>query len=183
MHATRAKVWAPHGTYLRLPSWDDHGKWTVYMMLDPRTGETLTHVAAKWNQNEFITLLEKVAGRYPDVPVRLVLDNGIIHYTKAVRAWLQQHENIQITPLPIYCSELNPVESVWRQLRRSVTDNHTFKTMTALWDAINTWLAGCKSCPLSVLRYARINPSQPQIHLQLKPAVATAPNGARLYPL
>ena len=160
MHATRAKVWAPRRTYLRIPSWDHHGKWTVYLMLNPRTGDTLSHVGLKWNQTEFLTLLEKVAAR----------------------AWLEKQRNITIIPLPSYCSSLNAVESVWRQLRRSVTNVHTFKTMQALHAALETWLQHCAAFPLEALQYARLNASRPQIHLQVKAPHTKAASGARLCP-
>nr|WP_255579221.1 transposase [Deinococcus sp. RIT780] len=73
-------------------------------------------------------VLRHVAGE-----VVVVLDRAMIHRSKAVQAFVQQHERLSLVYLPPYAPELNPIELIWADLKRvgpqdSVELNHAAST-------------------------------------------------------
>jgi transposase len=55
-------------------------------------------------------------------PVVLVWDNLNTHVSKAMRALVAARDWLTVFQLPPYASELNPVESVWALLKRSLAN-------------------------------------------------------------
>lgn len=180
MHATRARMWARRGIYPRLPSWDHHGKWTVYGAVDVRTGEFQSVVAAEWNNEMLRGLLEQIVSEWGEEGLLIVWDNGRIHHAKAVQTWFEAHPGVRLWCLPPYCSELDPVEMIWRQLRRAVTDNHIFTAMDELKAVLEDWLQRASQQPRSVFAMMGIDPTAPEIRLQMDRPHRDCPNGLRL---
>jgi putative transposase len=55
-------------------------------------------------------------------PIVLVWDNLNTHVSKAMRALVAARDWLTVFQLPPYASELNPVESVWSHLKRSLAN-------------------------------------------------------------
>lgn len=88
-----------------------------------------------------------------DHPIVVVVDNFRIHQAKAVKAWLQQHRSeIRLYFLPTYAPRLNPIERVWRHVRRNVTDNYFFRTMNRLMAALAAFLYEMAESPSVILQ-------------------------------
>ena len=65
---------------------------------------------------EFMKRLVKDAGR----KVILILDNLRVHYSKPVKAWLENKEKIEVFHLLAYPPELNPAEYLNNDLKSAV---------------------------------------------------------------
>ena len=52
---------------------------------------------------------------------------------------------------PTYSPKLNPVELIWRYLRRIVTHNHLYASMTELLEVVETSFQDLIACPTHVL--------------------------------
>jgi transposase len=67
-------------------------------------------------------------------PIVLVWDNLNTHVSKAMRALVAARDWLTVFQLPAYASELNPVESVWSHLKRSLANlvKHDIAQLTAL---------------------------------------------------
>jgi transposase len=65
-------------------------------------------------------------------PVVLVWDNLNTHVSKAMRELVAARDWLTAFQLPPYASELNPVESVWAVLKRSLANlaKRTFSELT-----------------------------------------------------
>ena len=86
-------------------------------------------------------------------PIVVVVDNFRIHTAQAVRAWLQaQRRRMRLYFLPTYAPQLNPIERVWRHVRRHVTDNYFFRTLPRLMRALATFLMALAHSPAVILR-------------------------------
>lgn len=72
-------------------------------------------------------VLRHVAGE-----VVVVLDRAMIHRSKAVQAFVQQHERLSLVYLPPYAPELNPIELIWADLKRNVVGNFCALSVAAL---------------------------------------------------
>jgi hypothetical protein len=67
-------------------------------------------------------------------PVVLVWDNLNTHVSKAMAALVAARDWLKVFQLPAYASELNPVESVWALLKRSLANllKRSLSELTAL---------------------------------------------------
>jgi hypothetical protein len=67
-------------------------------------------------------------------PLVLVWDNLNTHLSKAMRALIAARDWLTVFQLPAYASELNPVESVWSHLKRSLASlvKRSLSELTAL---------------------------------------------------
>lgn len=102
------------------------------------------------NNVGFRQLLQQLVAQHPQTPMKIVivLDNFRIHKAKAVQAWLRTHRaQLRLYFLPTYSPRLNPIERVWRHVRRNVTDNFYFGTLTRLMTAVKAFLMELASSP------------------------------------
>jgi hypothetical protein len=67
-------------------------------------------------------------------PVVLVWDNLNTHVSRAMRELIAARDWLTVFQLPPYASELNPVEPVWSNLKRSLANltKHNIDQLTAL---------------------------------------------------
>ncbi|MEW5629014.1 IS630 family transposase [Streptomyces hydrogenans] len=76
--------------------------------------------------------LARLVGNF-DRKVHLVVDRHPAHRSKAVRAWLADHEDrVELHFLPSYSPELNPDELVDADLKRSLPHTHRARNQTEL---------------------------------------------------
>ncbi len=94
-------------------------------------------------------VLRHVAGE-----VVVILDRAMIHRSKAVQAFVQEHERLSLVYLPPYAPELNPIELIWADLKRNVVGNFCATSVEALkkrltvgWQRIRR-----KGLPLAFIR-------------------------------
>ena len=86
----------------------------------------------RFNANTFLTFIKRLT-KNDGRKVFLVLDNVGYHHAKLVREWTQANSNrIELHFLPAYSPDLNPIEILWRQTRRSATHNRHFDTLQSL---------------------------------------------------
>lgn len=63
----------------------------------------------------------------------VVLDNARWHHARLISPWLRKHRHaIKLEFLPPYSPDLNPVERVWKLVRRLCTHNRYFKNLEDL---------------------------------------------------
>jgi transposase len=64
----------------------------------------------------------------------LIWDNLNTHVSRAMRDLIAARDRLTVFRLPPYASELNPVESVWSHLKRSLANlaKHDITQLTAL---------------------------------------------------
>ena len=60
----------------------------------------------------------------------MIIDNARYHHAKLHEAWRDQvADHFRLHFLPPYSPELNPIERVWKLIRRSCLHNHYFPTL------------------------------------------------------
>lgn len=88
-------------------------------------GKILYLISLTGASTSFITFLEQVEQTYWWAKrITIVLDNWGVHFSNSVEDWLKKHSRIELLPLPTYAPWLNPMERLWRWMRRCVTHNH-----------------------------------------------------------
>jgi transposase len=133
------KCWMRRGQQLRIPT-PGVQKWHhLFGAYNWRTDEVITMKAEEKNTASFCLFIEHLMQTVPDDrPVVLVLDNASYHHSYVSQAMLAYFEDRSlIFWLPVYCSELNPIERFWRHLKQSACANRLFKTIQELLDSVD----------------------------------------------
>ena len=103
-----------------------------------------------WSSRWWRSIVPASDGR--DAKVVLVIDNYIIHRSKATQRVLERYaDRLIICPLPTYSPKLNVIELLWKYLRRRVTHNHLFESVAALTAAVETFFTELDHQPATVL--------------------------------
>ena len=96
-----------------------------------RTGKSKTRRL----QEAFAHHLRHVGRVYPrerHPRVVLVIDNAPWHRGKPIDEALRDNPHLEFKRLPSYSPQLNPVERLWKKLRRRATHNRLFDTLADL---------------------------------------------------
>ncbi|WP_170316154.1 transposase, partial [Microvirga calopogonii] len=106
--------------------------------------ELVVQTSRTKRSTDFIALLETLDRRYgPEPgrcvkPVRLVLDHGPIHTSKATTAALAERAHwLRVEWLPKYAPELNAIEERWRDVKQHDLAHQTFTGPEDLDQAIH----------------------------------------------
>ena len=94
-------------------------------------------------QEAFAQHLRHVGRVYPQdkhPEVVLLIDNAPWHKGKAVNAALAENPHLRFKRLPSYSPQLNPIERLWKKLRRRATHNRLFDTLGDLKRSIRASL-------------------------------------------
>jgi transposase len=85
----------------------------LYGAVEPETGQRFFTEHERLNSDCFQVFLNRFAEAFPQSHNVLVLDNGQFHKAKK----LSIPKNIELTFLPPYSPQLNPVERLWQDLK------------------------------------------------------------------
>lgn len=106
-------------------------------------GDDLVFVSGpRKNTDLFLALLKELLRRHPRARrIHLVLDNYLVHKTKRVERFLQEHKGrIVLHFLPPYSPQENKIERFWRDLHANVTRNHRCRSMDQLLLKVKRYL-------------------------------------------
>lgn len=92
-----------------------------------QTGNLALSQADRWNQHTFQDHLRQIRRRWRGWNLVLFLDRGSPHTARASRA-LAAKLRIQLRFLPTACAHLNPIENLWRDLKRVALGNQDTPT-------------------------------------------------------
>ncbi|MCS3616980.1 transposase [Salinibacter ruber] len=85
----------------------------LYGAVEPDTGQRFFTEHERLNSDCFQEFLDRFAKTFPYSHNVMVLDNGRFHKAKK----LSVPRNVELTFLPPYSPELNPVERLWQDLK------------------------------------------------------------------
>ena len=93
----------------------------------------------KFNAQSFHNFMEKllVVGSTEGRKMVLITDNAKYHHAKLHREWREEHANrFVLYFLPPYSPDLNPVERVWKLVRRICLHNRYFHTLKEIEEVV-----------------------------------------------
>ena len=85
-------------------------------------------------------LLTKIASKYDDMPITIILDNARYQRCKLVQEHAEKL-NIELLFLPPYSPNLNLIERVWKFVKRKTLYSKYYSDFTAFVAAISDCLA------------------------------------------
>ena len=135
-------MWAPIGEQARVPITGEHAdRRTLAGVLNIKTGGYLQYVSAHFNQTDFQTMLRLMRAHWRGWCIVLFLDKHPAHRAKASRQ-LAYALGMELRWLPTACSELNPVDHLWRPVKQDVAANEGTPqldaTVTRAWVYLET---------------------------------------------
>jgi transposase len=107
-----------------------------------RYGTVFSLIFNGCDSNTFIYYLNSLLENYRGHrKIALILDNASSHKSKAVKSFVESvKERLELTYLPPYSPDLNPVERVWKDLRYKVTHNVYFDSQEELENRVSDYL-------------------------------------------
>ena len=104
----------------------------AYGAVEPETGESVFLVLPYCNTACMNIFLSELSNRFPDDFILLVIDGAAWHRSKA----LEIPGNIGIILLPPYTPEMNPIEQIWKEIRKRGFKNEIFQTLEKVVDRL-----------------------------------------------
>jgi putative transposase len=84
-------------------------------------GKSIVEFPASNKAEDFISFLRKVRDANPEKRIVVILDNFKTHHAKKVREEADKL-GIVLVYLPPYSPDLNPIENVWKSVKRVVSE-------------------------------------------------------------
>jgi len=104
-------------------------------------------IDGKFNGASYIAFLAGVLEQTTE-PLFLVQDGAPYHRAAPVKAFVEQHrDRLQVTHLPSYSPDYNPIEFLWRATKRSATHNRYFPDFGGLIGSVEEALAAFSRQP------------------------------------
>jgi putative transposase len=150
--------WTRRGSQRKVATPGQNQKRYGFGAVNMISGAVTRRIEERKNSVGFCALVEQVVAEYcpgerwEGAKVVLVIDNYIIHRSKATQRVLERYaDRLIICPLPTYAPKLNVIELLWKYLRRKVTHNHLFASVAALTEAVEMFFAELDHQPATVL--------------------------------
>lgn len=98
----------------------------AYCAVSPADGEVFFIVLEKCNSENMNLFLSELSRKFPEDLILLCVDKASYHTSKKL---LKIPANIQFFFLPAKTPEMNPVELIWREVRKIGFKNQAFDSM------------------------------------------------------
>lgn len=134
-------MWAPIGEQARVPIIGRHrDKRILTGVLNIQTGTYLQYASETYTQATFQTLLRLIRRHWRGWQIVLFLDKLSAQWATSSRR-LAQSLGIELRWLPKACPELNPVDHLWRHLKRDILANEPLPDLEATLKRAWSYLA------------------------------------------
>ena len=104
----------------------------AYGAVEPLTGGSCFLVLPYCNSACMNVFLKHISEQYPEDRIILCCDGAAWHKSKVLRV----PENIRLFFIPPYTPEMNPIEQIWKELRKMGFRNEIFSTLEKVVDRL-----------------------------------------------
>ena len=117
--------WCPQKTRPSVPCHHIREYRYTYGAVEPLTGESCFLVMPYCNTVCMNIFLDELSRKYPNDIILLCCDGAAWHKSKS----LQTPKNIHLFFIPPYTPEMNPIEQIWKEIRKMGFRNEIFVTL------------------------------------------------------
>jgi transposase len=144
-------TWAPRGEQPLVQTCGKRKGDKVFGLIDYFSGRLFAHGHdGRFTAERYCAFLTTVLAA-TDRPICLVQDGARYHTAQATRDFCAAHAaRLTIHQLPAYSPDFNPIEHLWRNIKRRNTHNRYFPTFATLTEAVETALAHFRDHPAEV---------------------------------
>lgn len=104
----------------------------TYGSVEPLTGDSFFLVMPYCNTDNMNVFLQELSKEYPDDIIILCCDGAAWHKSGG----LEIPENIKMLFIPPYTPEMNPIEQIWKEIRKIGFRNEVFTTLDKVVDRL-----------------------------------------------
>ncbi len=104
----------------------------AYGAIEPLTGESCFLVMPYCNTDCMNIFLQELSEKYSNDIIVLACDGAAWHKAKA----LNIPSNIKLFFIPPYTPEMNPIEQIWKEIRKRGFKNEVFRTLDKVIDRL-----------------------------------------------
>ena len=143
-------TWAVRGQQPIVPTTGIRKAYKVFGMLDYFTGQLWwSGHTERFNAQSYCNFLAQVlAQTAPDQKIIVVQDGARYHTARATKEWLTEHsQRITLYQLPAYSPDYNPIEHLWRRVKRQATHNRYFAEFNDLIASVKAALDNLAAKP------------------------------------
>jgi len=135
-------TWAPIGQQPTVPTSGKRQGYKVFGLIELFSGRLFYQgIEGKFNSDSYIAFLKQVL-KQTSQPLFLVQDGARYHTSKLTRQFFAHHaKRLTVTQLPSYSPDYNPIEFLWRALKRRTTHNVYFPAFADLIHSVEEGLA------------------------------------------
>lgn len=117
--------WCPQKTRPSVPCHHIREYRYTYGAVEPLTGESCFLIMPYCNTVCMNIFLDELSRKYPNDIILLCCDGAAWHKSNS----LQTHKNIHLFFIPPYTPEMNPIEQIWKEIRKMGFKNEIFATL------------------------------------------------------
>ncbi len=144
-----AACWAPPKNRPIVPSQRIRQYKTVYGAVSPLDGDSFFLVLEKSNSENMSLFLKALSNKFPDDLILLCMDRASWHRSKE----LIRPANIQFFYIPPRTPEMNPIEIVWREIRKIGFKNKIFDSIDAVVSKFHEVVASLSKSLIASITY------------------------------
>lgn len=141
-------TWAPIGQQPTVQTSGKRKGYKVFGLIDLFSGRLFYQgIDGRFNSESYIAFLKQVL-KQTRRPLFLVQDGARYHTSKLTKQFFQDHaQRLTVAQLPSYSPDYNPIECLWRALKRRTTHNIYFPQFAPLMASVEEALAYFQSQP------------------------------------
>lgn len=130
MHNTKSEYgWILRGEDFEIPANSGRGRLNIngaINVLNPT--EVYIHEDARINAQSNISLLNQIIEAHPESKIRVFSDNARYNHSRILKDWLSEHPQIIFSHIPAYSPNLNPIERLWKFMKKTVINSYYYET-------------------------------------------------------
>lgn len=148
---TLGYTWARRGCQPTVKTTGIRKAFKVWGLVDYFTGQLYWQgQTGRFQAESYCQFLEQILAQ-TEQPVIIIQDGAPYHTAKRTKEWVEQHaERVTVYQLPSYSPDYNPIEKVWRLVKRGATHLHYFASFEALTQTVSRELRQLSQKPARV---------------------------------
>jgi transposase len=146
-----AYTWAPRGEQPVVLTCGRRKAYKVFGLIDYFTGRLFCHgQTERFTAQSYCAFLATVLAT-TDRPIMLIQDGAKYHTASATKDFIAAHAaRLQIYQLPSYSPDYNPIEHLWKNMKRRTTHNRYFPAFALVCASVEEGLAYFQAHPAAV---------------------------------
>ena len=146
-----AYTWAPRGQQPVVKTGGKRKGYKVFGLIDYFTGRLFSQGhSGRFNAASYWAFLEEVLAQTTQ-PIILIQDGARYHTAATTQAWFAKHAGrLTVHQLPSYSPDYNPIEHLWRTIKRHNTHNRYFPAFSDLTTAVEAALRHFQQHPQDI---------------------------------
>ena len=126
------RCWCPAGVRPVTPCHHIREYRYAYGAVEPSTGDSFFLVMPNCNTDSMNVYMKHLSNEFRQDLILLIMDKASWHRSKSMNI----PENIRIMHIPPYTPEMNPIEQIWKELRKLGFRNELFNTLELVVDRL-----------------------------------------------